>query len=792
MKLRSEYKSRKYLIRLLLSVTLLIVVLLSALSASLYFHTERTVLNIQQSANEKMLAQTVYNLDSMNEILKTTAISSYYDTAISEFMYADLSDTYILYQHLGVLEKLMKSAPFLHSIVIFNERNQCYYSYSPSAIQACQPEGENSVTARYIAKQSPVPKLRLLPVSSGNELDVRKPIDFFSYFMFNDRPTEAKQKGMLILNVQPEWLFSQLSGINQLQNYGDSRLLLVNSAGDLYDPSQRSWSAGGDLYSSVKREMDEYGKNADLFVHGSGHSKEIVSYMKSEKYDWTVVSLQPYEQVFHDILQMRSISFYIIALFLLLSLAASAILTFNLYHPVEALLSKVRAGMTATPPAESEVARKDEWSYISNAFQHTLNQVQQLSQSQVDQNTILRTYYLKKIVLESASTAPEEIEDIIRQYELNIDLRQPFLLVGLFTDAFKQTAESTASAAAAPLLKPDPSLNPIIVCELINGLFSEQYTYELMDMGTGCVVAVISHSGTDQGWQELLLQRIRLIQSRADSEHQLCLTAAISRIGEQAQDMSVLYAQVHDLANYRMIYGRMAVIVPELVESNLRSGQFLSSPELEKKLSGGIKSGNQELVMAGLQEWFRSLHPLKYEQMLFGMFHLLATVHRIVEEINANRLRPIALDTRELYGQLAHIETLQEAEQLFQHTLSDILTKLVEPSGDKTNQLVADTIHEIIHTHYGNPDLCLPEIASMVRLSSAHISKLFKQKHGAGIPDYITEVRLEHALVLLRQHDYSVNQIMEKVGFTNQSYFFRLFKKKYGTTPKEYRLKQVL
>jgi AraC-like DNA-binding protein len=80
----------------------------------------------------------------------------------------------------------------------------------------------------------------------------------------------------------------------------------------------------------------------------------------------------------------------------------------------------------------------------------------------------------------------------------------------------------------------------------------------------------------------------------------------------------------------------------------------------------------------------------------------------------------------------------------------------------------------------------------MVRLSSAHISKLFKQKNGVGIPEYITEVRLQHTLSLLKRQEHSVNQIMEMVGFTNQSYFFRLFKKKFGTTPKEYRLKQVL
>lgn len=783
MNLTLPYTSRKYLIRLLLSMTLLLLVLLSASSAALYIHTERTVLDIQQSASEKMLAQTIYNLDSVNELVKTTAISAYYDSDVSDFMYADLQDTYTLYQHLSTLERLMKAAPFLHSIVIYNERNQCYYSYSPSAILACQPEGVNMLTARYVANQTNIPKLKLLPVSASTHSVDRRPIDFFSYFMYSDKPTSLNKKGMLILNVQPEWVFAQLSGINRLKDNGNSRLLLMNGSGERYDPVQQSWSDGGELYQSLQQEMNGSENSADLFVHGTGKEKEIVSYMKSSKYDWTVVSVQPYEQVFHEILQMRAVSFYIIAVFLLLALGASAALALRLYHPVEILLRKVRSTMTAAT-TDSSVARKDEWAYLSNAFQHTIDQVHQLAQHQDDQNRVLRSYDLKKIVLESASTPLEDIQEMIRQHRLALQLEHPFLLVGFRIDDFKPQANSSGR-------NQDSAAYPAVVCTLASEMLSDRYVHECMDMGNGCVLVVLAWPEETRDSDDLL-QRIRSIQGKAGHLYSLSLTAAVSPIGEHMQQLSRLYEQVLDYINYRMLFGRMALITPELVEPNMRSGQFLSSPELEKRLSEGLKSGRIELVIGCLEEWFCSLRLLKYEQMLYGMFHLLATIHKYVEEMNGNRLQPVALDTRELYGQLAHIDTLQEAEQLFHDKLAEIIVTLNEPTGDHTNQLVSQTIHEIIHTRYMDANLCLPEIASMIRLSSAHISKLFKQKYGAGIPEYLNEVRLQQAITLLSQHEYSVNQIMERVGFTNQSYFFRLFKKRYGTTPKEYRLKQVL
>ncbi|MDG0810747.1 helix-turn-helix transcriptional regulator [Cohnella rhizosphaerae] len=58
--------------------------------------------------------------------------------------------------------------------------------------------------------------------------------------------------------------------------------------------------------------------------------------------------------------------------------------------------------------------------------------------------------------------------------------------------------------------------------------------------------------------------------------------------------------------------------------------------------------------------------------------------------------------------------------------------------------------------------------------------------------DYINEVRLQNAVLLLETNNWQVNEISEKVGFSSQSYFFKLFKKRFGTTPKDYRIKKSM
>ena len=89
-------------------------------------------------------------------------------------------------------------------------------------------------------------------------------------------------------------------------------------------------------------------------------------------------------------------------------------------------------------------------------------------------------------------------------------------------------------------------------------------------------------------------------------------------------------------------------------------------------------------------------------------------------------------------------------------------------------------------------DFSQQTIAQMLKMSSAYIGRVFKQGTGAAVTEYINDIRLSNALALLEADHININEIMERVGYRSQSYFFKLFKTKYGTTPKEYRLKKVI
>jgi AraC-like DNA-binding protein len=96
---------------------------------------------------------------------------------------------------------------------------------------------------------------------------------------------------------------------------------------------------------------------------------------------------------------------------------------------------------------------------------------------------------------------------------------------------------------------------------------------------------------------------------------------------------------------------------------------------------------------------------------------------------------------------------------------------------------------EYMDHHYDRP-LTLAEITRTTKLSESRLSHLFTEKIGITLFDYLTRVRIRNAKRLLQTTDWECLQIGPAVGYDNQSYFMRTFKRLAGTTPQRWRLRK--
>lgn len=90
-------------------------------------------------------------------------------------------------------------------------------------------------------------------------------------------------------------------------------------------------------------------------------------------------------------------------------------------------------------------------------------------------------------------------------------------------------------------------------------------------------------------------------------------------------------------------------------------------------------------------------------------------------------------------------------------------------------------LSEILEFWYENRKISY--YAKLCNISEAHFRKLFREYIGMSPVDYRNDIRLSNARNKLQSGEFSVSEAAYESGFSNLSFFTRLYKKKYGHTP---------
>lgn len=98
---------------------------------------------------------------------------------------------------------------------------------------------------------------------------------------------------------------------------------------------------------------------------------------------------------------------------------------------------------------------------------------------------------------------------------------------------------------------------------------------------------------------------------------------------------------------------------------------------------------------------------------------------------------------------------------------------------------------DYIKAHY-HESLSLTNIANHFHFSPSYLSNYFSTHSKEGFSEYLNRIRIEAAISLLRQNDIPISKISEQVGFSDHSYFCRVFKKQTGYSPSQYRRKRMM
>ena len=218
--------------------------------------------------------------------------------------------------------------------------------------------------------------------------------------------------------------------------------------------------------------------------------------------------------------------------------------------------------------------------------------------------------------------------------------------------------------------------------------------------------------------------------------------------------------------------------------------EYHKTYNFERMIFSRIQKGDVEFFRNGMRSTAYKVGKmadtnLRQEKDLFIVSVALATRYAVAGGLDEE----IAYQLSDEYIQTVEGMVTLDSIDLIQRTMLIDFAERVRESSLPLQDIPEDIARSIkfirLHT---NSNLSVQEVADAVGLSRSHLSHKFKEVMGFDISVFIMRCKVEEAKSLLVYSDQSISEISNYLCFSSQSYFTSVFRKKYGLTPKEYRL----
>ena len=222
----------------------------------------------------------------------------------------------------------------------------------------------------------------------------------------------------------------------------------------------------------------------------------------------------------------------------------------------------------------------------------------------------------------------------------------------------------------------------------------------------------------------------------------------------------------------------------EQMNMNRRSYLTIRDGYMEKQLMTALKKGDRSTLDDFFQSHLFSDLMNSSNCNPVGI-QLINYLYLYLGDLNLDQ-KAIIYSKNKTMETFLDLSSYQEKADYLITKYYDLLSNISQQKSEHADAIASFALR-YIDTHYTDPEFNLSSLSYAMHISLSHLSTVFKQATGKNLSTYVSELRMEHAQRLLSDPSYSISEISTRSGYSDSKYFAKLFKKKTGNTPSEYR-----
>lgn len=586
-------------------------------------------------------------------------------------------------------------------------------------------------------------------LTSNNMLDYDAENDvlFFKRKVSDDR-------AIVVISIERAEFFSMLGDM-----YGNDFVICDRESG-------LHFSASGEDYTDIIDSLDYLGTAQQRFV-----ADYSVCYQSATGYDWNYISLANAEKSMESRVKARNIMIICTIGSLLAGIAVGFVFIRRNNRNIYAIYNEIA-------DAEENETR-NEYMYIQNAI-HKLTKQNSKAEHLLYLHEQRRKGDLLYKLLTDENMAEGMVQEL-KEYGVQLDKKYALLTEFVIYDCkflfFEQGKDASENYAAAKT----------IVKNVYKDLFEHVSEVHFAETGRNSILMLLLENNKEKKEPEIH-KTIKTARTLIEEKFNIGFKIYMSELHGVKKELSECYRDIVRIKEYRSADDEWIIDAEDFKARKAKNGDFFYylPVEAELQIAKDIRLKKPGNIMESINRVFlqNEKNGTSFRLMKMLAMNIANTVLKGTS-VPDKKMEDFFSVFSDFYEQISKVESLEEIKS----ELGKVIEFVCSQDKESERYSIIDEVKRYVLENYNDPGLNVNSIAEQFNVKLSTLSSTFKKQEGLGLLEYITRIRIDTAKKLIMTTNEPISAIAEKVGYTNERTFYRVFEKYAGSNPGKFRTK---